>query len=242
MPHATFPKPHAAITPELIERVRKIAAKLAGSVDEGDLFDAAMMGLAKAVHHWNDEEMVGDFDGYAVTAARNAMKQELRDRDILTRDERGEVRQAEKSAARLAHELGRVPRASEIARDLGISFEAYRDVLAAADAGHIELHDGIHAATPFGTVPPDAMHTQEACVDLLKRIERMQEEVEDLPPRLAEVIRLYYEEGLVLKEIGERLGISEGRASQLVREAIAKLRERMTRKRSHGQLTLRPQK
>ena len=69
------------ITPELLERLRKVAGKLAGKVDEGDLFGAGLMGLAQAVRRWEDEGMVGDFDAYAITAARNAMKQEMRDRE-----------------------------------------------------------------------------------------------------------------------------------------------------------------
>lgn len=240
MRHASFPKPHAAITPELLERIRKIAGKLSGKIDEGDLFDAGMMGLAQAVHRWNAEEMTGDFDGYAITAARNAMKQEQRDRDLLSREKRQDVREADKTTSRLTHELGRVPRASEIARDMGISFESYRVIAEAGGTGHVSLHEKLQAETPFTSLPPGSLQTQEACVDLLHRIQRMQEEVDALPPRLAEVLRMYYDEGLMQREIGERLGVSEVRAGQLLKEAIEKLRARITRTNAHGVLTMRP--
>lgn len=228
----------AAISPDLLARMRRLAAKLTGRGDEGDLFEAGLLGLAQAVQRWDEEKMEGDFEAYAITSARNAMKQELRDRDLLTRGQRREVREAEKATHRLTSALGRVPRASEIARDLGLSFDAYRAIIEAGGVVDVDLHE-IAADTPFASLAPGAMHT-EACVDLLHRIQRMREEVVLLPPRLAEVLRLYYDEGLLQREIGARLRVSEVRAGQLLREAVEELRRRITRTNAAGNLTLRP--
>lgn len=46
-----------------------------------------------------------------------------------------------------------------------------------------------------------------------------------LPPREYEVLRLYYREGLKLWEIGEGLGVTESRCSQLLKRAQDTLRQ-----------------
>ena len=61
-----------------------------------------------------------------------------------------------------------------------------------------------------------------------------------MPPRLADVIRLYYDEGLTQREIGARLRVSEVRAGQLLREAVEELRRRVTCTNAAGNLTIRP--
>lgn len=46
-----------------------------------------------------------------------------------------------------------------------------------------------------------------------------------LPARQREVVRLRYREGWMLKAIGARFGVSEARAGQIERQAVAKIRE-----------------
>lgn len=50
-----------------------------------------------------------------------------------------------------------------------------------------------------------------------------------LPLRLQNVVRWYFVDGLSLREIGRRLGVSEGRVSQLKADAIAALRNDLGR-------------
>ena len=51
--------------------------------------------------------------------------------------------------------------------------------------------------------------------------------IERLPEREKTVIALYYYEGLTLKEIGEVLGVTESRVSQLHTKAVLRLRARL---------------
>ena len=48
--------------------------------------------------------------------------------------------------------------------------------------------------------------------------------IEDLPEREQLVMQLYYVEELNLKEIGEVLGVSESRVSQILSTVVKKLR------------------
>jgi RNA polymerase sigma factor for flagellar operon FliA len=50
-----------------------------------------------------------------------------------------------------------------------------------------------------------------------------------LPPRLQQVLALYYQKECTLKEIGAVLGVTESRVSQLHTEAVHRLRASMGR-------------
>jgi RNA polymerase sigma factor for flagellar operon FliA len=52
--------------------------------------------------------------------------------------------------------------------------------------------------------------------------------IERLPEREKVVIALYYYENLTLREIGEVLGVTESRASQLHTKAVLRLRARIS--------------
>jgi RNA polymerase sigma factor for flagellar operon FliA len=51
--------------------------------------------------------------------------------------------------------------------------------------------------------------------------------IDRLPDREKTVIALYYYEGLTLKEIGQVLGVTESRVSQLHTKAVLRLRARL---------------
>ncbi|MGB4163441.1 MAG: sigma-70 family RNA polymerase sigma factor, partial [Bacillota bacterium] len=63
-------------------------------------------------------------------------------------------------------------------------------------------------------------------------IEILAEAIDRLPERERLVISLYYQDGLTLREIGEVLGVTESRVSQLHAKAILRLRGRLTRARA----------
>jgi len=48
--------------------------------------------------------------------------------------------------------------------------------------------------------------------------------MDTLPPKLLQVLALYYQEGCTLRQIGAVLGVGESRVSQLHTEAIHRLR------------------
>ena len=58
--------------------------------------------------------------------------------------------------------------------------------------------------------------------------DRLADAIEGLPERERLVIALYYYENLTLREIGEVLGVTESRVSQLHTKAVLGLRSRFT--------------
>jgi len=57
--------------------------------------------------------------------------------------------------------------------------------------------------------------------------ERLTEAIQDLPERETLVVALYNFENLTLREIGEVLGVTESRVSQLHSKAVLRLRSRL---------------
>jgi RNA polymerase sigma factor FliA len=57
--------------------------------------------------------------------------------------------------------------------------------------------------------------------------DRLQDAIQDLPERETLVIALYYFENLTLREIGEVLGVTESRVSQLHSKAVLRLRSKL---------------
>ena len=69
---------------------------------------------------------------------------------------------------------------------------------------------------------PDAVDPEEAS-DTVELKDRLADAIESLPERERLVIALYYYENLTLREIGEVLGVTESRVSQLHTKAVLRL-------------------
>ena len=59
-------------------------------------------------------------------------------------------------------------------------------------------------------------------------IEALASAIEKLPERSQQILALYYQEEMNLKEIGEILSVSESRISQILSETAGKLRKLMS--------------
>jgi RNA polymerase sigma factor for flagellar operon FliA len=64
-------------------------------------------------------------------------------------------------------------------------------------------------------------------VALARMAKRMREEIVQLPERDRAILHYHYEEGMIFDQIGELLGITKGRVSQLHRGALELLRKRL---------------
>ena len=77
--------------------------------------------------------------------------------------------------------------------------------------------------TTFQIGDTESMPADEQ-VSLEQSKHRANEAIEALPPRLQEVVTLYYREEWTLRDIGHRLGVTESRICQLQTEAIERMR------------------
>lgn len=195
----------------------RLAASLPPHVDVDDLYSDGAVGLVRAVERYDPERGV-DFPTFAISRIRGAMVDGMRELDWLPRSARTRVTELETCTQRLYAELQRPPTSAELARSMGIGeseVAARRQLLARSRPVPLELVDPGSSAEPAqGQGPPT----------LPRGLVRA---VRTLPERQQVLMALYYYERLTMAEIGQVLGISESRVSQLHRDVRRTLRDRM---------------
>lgn len=210
--------------------VARIGAHLPDRVERDDLVSAGILGLIKAVDRY-DSTRGAKLATYASSVIRGEIMEALRAKDWAPRSVRRRARELAKTIAALEYELGRPPEEQEIAEALGIDVEGYRRLLEEtagttllsleeALSGGDDDRDGEAADLyPLDSYGDPARLFEEEDV---KRV--LMEAVERLPERERQVIAMYYQEELTLREIGAVLGVTESRVCQIHSQAIARLR------------------
>jgi len=205
----------------LVRRITmRLVRKLPPEVTLDDLLGAGWVGLVEALRRRTEVMDEEQFEAYASHRIRGSILDYLRSLDPMSRKLRGASRQISTAIKSLSARLGRPPEEEEIAGELGLALDTYRQLLgdvAQADMARIELTDLVAPAT-LPDAGPDHIVTRA------QLIERIAEAIEVLPDRLKLVIGLYYQEELNLKEIGLVLEVTESRVCQLHSEAIHRIR------------------
>jgi RNA polymerase sigma factor for flagellar operon FliA len=208
--------------------VARIATNLPSHVDTDELYQVGSIGLVNASRSFDDSRGVA-FKTYAFALIRGAVLDELRRLDAVPRSTREKIRAMEKVSSRLSQRLGRPPAPLEIAAALGVAEESVAALSRAARAVMtLSLEDGNSnpeallvrdiLACPRSLDPCDAAGKEEL-------IEVVVQRVRELPEAERRVITLYYREGLLLREIGAILKVTESRVSQIHSRALARLQE-----------------
>ena len=203
-----------------------MARRLPASVDPADLVQDGLLGLSEAMLRWTQETNGVHFENYMAMRAHGAMLDGLRALDPGSRKVRREMRQIEIAIQHLEHRHGRVPKEHEVAESLGMSIQAYQRILQEAH-GYllISLED----------LSDDSAESYlERCIaenaDPLAVLERsslrhtLAQAINRLPEQKKKLLKLYYEKGLKMHEVGAALKVSEARISQLHTQTIAQLR------------------
>jgi RNA polymerase sigma factor for flagellar operon FliA len=206
----------------------RLARRLPSHVNVEDLMGAGYLGLADALNKY-DRSGPDRFEAYADCRIRGAMLDELRSYDPLSRDLRDLNNKIVATVRKLTSELGRPPEESEIAENLDIPVEAFRDRLAKLAFGGLVSLDTTGGEGSDGfEIGDDSNDWADAQLLRGERRQRLADAVGQLPERLQNLLKLYYEQDYTLREIGDMLGVTESRACQLHAEAIIRLRAACT--------------
>jgi RNA polymerase sigma factor for flagellar operon FliA len=213
----------------------RMASGLPSHVEEGDLISYGLLGLIGAIERFDPEREI-KFETFAVARVKGAIIDELRSLDWVPRSVRARARDVEKANAKLEARLQRSPTDEEMAKELKITVEEFQNaLLEIANSSVLALDDLWTFADPEGgggqisvldtITDPNAVDPEsEAQSSEVK--DRLADAIESLPERERLVIALYYYENLTLREIGEVLGVTESRVSQLHTKAVLALRSR----------------
>jgi RNA polymerase sigma factor for flagellar operon FliA len=212
----------------------RLGSGLPAHVDEGDLVSYGLLGLINAIERFDPTRDI-KFETYAISRIKGAIIDELRALDWVPRSVRSRARDIERAIAELEAKLGRAPTDEEIAGKVGITVEELEDSLteisrssiAALDELWTVSGDGGDQVSLLDTIEDtDGPNPQDALAQTELR-EALGEAIARLPEREKLVVTLYYYEELTLREIGEVLGVTESRVSQLHTKAILRLKARL---------------
>jgi RNA polymerase sigma factor for flagellar operon FliA len=210
---------------------KSMAECLPQQVDTDDLISAGTVGLIKAVDDF-DPAKGAKLETYARYRKKGAILDELRKQDMLPYSTRSKLRGLDRAIHNLERSLGRYPTDREIAEEAGISEEELSRLLSLATAIDLYSLDDILENGDEGI----DIAAGQACVrqeDPLAKLEREEialvlvEGLKQLPQMERMVLGLYYYEGLRMREIGEVVGVSESRISQVHSRAILLLRAKL---------------
>ena len=213
---------------QLVKRIAyHLANRLAGNVDVDDLIQAGMIGLLEASGKY-DPSRGANFETYAGIRIRGAMLDEVRRSDWTPRSVHQKLRQVTSAVREVEARNGRSARDIEIAEELGLSIDEYHKTLRDATTCRLfSLEQSQEEGSYFQPTGEIAPGPQRSAFDSEFR-QALAAAIETLPEREALVLSMYYDDELNLREIGEVLGVSESRVSQIHSKTVISLRARLT--------------
>ena len=212
----------------------RMASGLPAHVDEADLISYGLSGLINAIDRFEPAREI-KFETYAITRIKGAIIDELRALDWVPRSVRARAREIERVHAKLEHKLHRTPSDDEMARELNVSTDEFQEQLVRISNSTVVALDELWAVSDssgdavslLDTLhDPDAPDPQQMLAQSEIK-DRLADAIAALPEREKLVIALYYYENLTLREIGEVLGVTESRVSQLHTKAVLRLKVRL---------------
>ena len=214
--------------PQVKYIARRIHEHLPQHVPFEDLLQAGMVGLIDALNKFDSAKNV-KFASYAKFRIRGAILDSLRENDWSPRDLRRKSRQIDTVMQKLQTELGRKASEPEMAKALGLSldeFQALTNEIRGLEISSLQCEsndDGQETDLAQNIPGPPDEDPLTLCVK--GEIEgRLQEAIAKLPEREQQVLMLYYQQELTMREVGELMGVGESRVSQIHTLAVKHLR------------------
>jgi RNA polymerase sigma factor FliA len=212
----------------------RLGAGLPSHVEDADLISYGLVGLIGAIERFEPERGI-KFETFAMTRIRGAIIDELRSLDWVPRSVRSRAREIEQVQAKLEHELQRAPSESELAAKLNMTEEELQSALLEIANSSVYALDELWTVSDssgdqvslLDTIADEGAADPQEALATTEVKDRLTEAIGGLPEREQLVVALYYYENLTLREIGEVLGVTESRVSQLHTKAVMRLKSHL---------------
>ena len=214
--------------------VGRIKMTLPNGISMEDIAGYGVEGLINAVERFSVDKNT-KFETYALIRIRGTILDRIRSEDFLPRSVRTKLKKIKQAQEDLKQTLGRMPTTKEVAEALDMDVDKVIQLMSedvtvssiydkqGASDDSLEVIDTIsdeHGKTPYEEA--EEKNVKQELENALKR----------LPERERNIMVLYYQENMTLKEIGQMLGMSESRVCQLHAQSIVKLKNILSEKRS----------
>ena len=212
----------------------RMSSGLPAHIEESDLISYGLLGLIGAIERFDPEREI-KFETFAVSRIKGSIIDELRSLDWVPRSVRTKAREIERANAKLEHELHRAPTDQEMADKLDVSVEEFQESLVRISNSSVVALDELWTVSDasgdqvslLDTIQDPQALDPAMEMDTTEMKDRLADAIARLPEREKLVVALYYYENLTLREIGEVLGVTESRVSQLHTKAVLRLKSRL---------------
>ncbi|NIA09026.1 MAG: FliA/WhiG family RNA polymerase sigma factor [Nitrospiraceae bacterium] len=208
----------------------KLAIRLPPNVSTDDLMSSGVIGLMDAIEKFDPTKKIR-FKTYAEFRIRGAMLDELRSLDWVPRSIRKKSTELAKTYQCLEKKFGRPAEDREVAEAMGLSMEEFYKLLDKTKNITFLDIDMIRRNTqdknnkdPFDLVAGGSNIDPFSMLNKNEVKKILAEAITALPEKEKLVVSLYYYEDLTMREIGEVMGYTESRISQVHTKAMLRLR------------------
>lgn len=208
----------------------RVGVGLPQNVEQSDLVSYGIFGLIDAIEKF-DPARGFKFETYAIARIKGAILDELRSIDWVPRSVRAKGRAVERAFSKLEATLKRSPTETELAAELDMTEAQLQAVLGQLSLTGVAALDEMLGdrgdSTTLGDTIPDSGDGPGAILERSEMRGQLAEAIERMPEREKMVLTLYYFENLTLAQIGEVLGVTESRVSQIHTKSVLQLRSRL---------------
>ena len=217
------------LIPLVTSMVHKVVSYIKPPLTFDDLVSAGMVGLVKAGRDF-DPSHNAEFKTYACIRIRGAILDELKSWSFVSDNARKKIREAMTVSQQIEQDTGQSPNDEKLAQELGVSLD---DLYQTFEAGRVQHFVSIDnpveedcalssLLASANTASPDHnMHKQEL-------LNKLAEAIGELEEKQRQLILLYYQQNLTMKQIAEVFNITEARVSQIHSSAIFNLSTKLS--------------
>ncbi|MHB8170451.1 MAG: RNA polymerase sigma factor WhiG [Thermincolia bacterium] len=214
----------------------RLAINLPANVQRDDLISYGIFGLIDAIEKFDYSRGI-KFETYAIARIKGSIWDGLRAMDWVPYTIRQKAKELERTYSTLENHLGRAASDEEVCVAMKITMVQFHQLLADTSATSVLSLDEIwrldndhsDSVRLLDTIEDTNAEDPTIMAEYEEMKSIMADAIGKLPERERMVIALYYYEGLILKEIGEVMGVTESRISQMHTKAILRLRGRLSR-------------
>ena len=216
--------------PMVYKIVHRVASYLRPPLSFEDMVSAGTIGLVKAARDYRPCHNAR-FQTYAYIRIKGAILDELRARTFVPAGMNKQIRNITETSQRITAKTGTVPTDEQLAEKLEMTVEQLYKIQENARTksflsldGNTENENSVSLSNLLTSAnsqtPYETMQHSEL-------IDKLSEAIEQLPDRQRQIIVLYYQQNLTMKQTAEVFNITESRVSQLHASALFNLSSKL---------------